>query len=384
MITALLISFVLLVLNAFFVAAEFALIASKRHRLDDLAERGSRAAAAAAAGSRELSLMLAGAQLGITLCTLGLGSVAKPAVADLLAPVFTFVRLPEAAAYVVAVVLAVGIVVFLHMVVGEMAPKSWAIAHPERSAVLLALPFRGFARLMRPVLSVLNAMANGCLRLIGVQPQNELAQVHGPKELSLLLESAREAGQLAESEHRVLAGAISLDSTPVSEVMVSLTDAIAVESCVSVSEAERLSRDSGRSRLVVTEAGRPVGIAHVRDIVRAARELTVAGVATTAMRVRHDLSLLDVVGAMRAAHAQLVLVEGPTDPGGARGSGGSVVGLVTMEDLLERVLGQFDDETDHVPGRPAASSGSRAADASEATAIGSARAATTAQTARRL
>ncbi len=150
----------LLLANAFFVAAEFALVASKRHRLEDLAERGSVAARAAVRGSRELSLMLAGAQLGITLCTLALGSLAKPAVAELLAPVFGVVGIPESAAYVISVVLAVAIVVFLHMVVGEMAPKSWAIAHPERSAVLLALPFRAFAWVARPLLSVLNAMAN--------------------------------------------------------------------------------------------------------------------------------------------------------------------------------------------------------------------------------
>ena len=181
MIVALAVSVVLLVLNAFFVAAEFALIASKRHRLEDLADRGSRAAAAAVNGSRELSLMLAGAQLGITLCTLGLGSVAKPAVADLLAPVLTALCLPESAATVVAIVLAVVIVVFLHMVVGEMAPKSWAISHPERSAVLLALPFRGFARVARPVLRLLNAMANGCLRLVGVAPRERASPGAGPE-----------------------------------------------------------------------------------------------------------------------------------------------------------------------------------------------------------
>ena len=339
MITALVVSLVLLMLNAFFVAAEFALVASKRHRLDDLAERGSRAAAAAAAGSRELSLMLAGAQLGITLCTLGLGSVAKPAVADLLAPVFTFLRLPDAAAYVVAVVLAVGIVVFLHMVVGEMAPKSWAIAHPERSAVLLALPFRAFARIMRPVLSLLNAMANGCLRLLGVQPQNELAQVHGPKELALLLENAREQGQLEESEHRVLAGAIDLDTTRLSEVMVPLERAVGVSGSASAHEAERISRESGRSRLVVTDGGVPVGIAHVRDIVRAPQDAFVTTLTSSALRVGQDLSLLDAISAMRAERAQIVLVEGSQGP----------IGLVTMEDLLERVLGRFDDETDREP-----------------------------------
>jgi CBS domain containing-hemolysin-like protein len=335
-ITALLVSVLLLVLNAFFVAAEFALISSKRHRLEDLAERGSRAARAAVNGNRELSLMLAGAQLGITLCTLALGAVAKPAVADLLEPVLTFLRLPDAAAGVIAVLLGVAVVVFLHMVVGEMAPKSWAIAHPERSAVMLALPFRGFAWIARPVLSLLNAMANGCLRLVKVEPQNELAQVHGPKELALLLRSARDHGQLEESEHRVLAGAIDLDTTTLAEVMIPLEKAVGVPHTASVLDAEAVSRESGRSRLVVSNASGPVGLAHVRDIVRADPASAVTDVTSPALSIDRSVSLLDAVSAMRAERAQLVLVGGPDGP----------VGLVTMEDLLERVLGQFDDETD--------------------------------------
>ena len=129
--TSLLISLLLLAFNAFFVAAEFALVAAKRHRLELAAATGSRAARAALAGSRELSMMLAGAQLGITLCTLGLGALAKPAVADLLGPVLDAAGLPEQVAYVIAFVLAVALVGFLHVVVGEMAPKSWAISHPE-------------------------------------------------------------------------------------------------------------------------------------------------------------------------------------------------------------------------------------------------------------
>ncbi|GAB3081918.1 hemolysin family protein [Intrasporangium mesophilum] len=336
MTTALLFSVLLLVGNAFFVAAEFALVASKRHRLEDLAERGSLAARAAVRGSRELSLMLAGAQLGITLCTLGLGSLAKPAVAELLQPVFTFLRLPDAAAYVVSVVLAVAIVVFLHMVVGEMAPKSWAIAHPERSALMLALPFRAFARVMRPVLALLNAMANGCLRLVGVQPQDELAQVHGPKELEMLLQSSREHGLLAEPEHRVLAGAIDLDTTPLSDVLVPLAHVVGVGATATCAEAETVSRESGRSRLLVRDRDVPVGIVHVRDVVRSAASAPVTAVTAPALQVDAGLSLLDAVSLMRSRQAQLVLVEGPQGP----------VGIVTMEDLLERVLGRFDDETD--------------------------------------
>lgn len=336
MITALLVSVLLLVANAFFVAAEFALVASKRHRLEGLAERGSIAARAAVKGSRELSLMLAGAQLGITLCTLALGSLAKPAVAELLAPVFAFLRVPDSAAYVLAVVLAVAIVVFLHMVVGEMAPKSWAIAHPERSAVLLALPFRGFTWVARPVLSLLNALANGTLRLVGVQPQAELAQVHGPKELQMLIASSKEHGMLAEPEHRVLAGAIDLDTTDLSEVLIPLDRAIGVSTSTTCAQAEAVSRRTGRSRLVVREGTRPVGVAHVRDVVRAPAGAPVTTVTSAAVHVDQSLSLLDAVSEMRARRAQLVLVDGPS----------GTVGLVTMEDLLERVLGRFDDETD--------------------------------------
>ena len=336
MTTALLVSVLLLALNAFFVAAEFALVASKRHRLEDIADRGSPAARAAVRGSRELSLMLAGAQLGITLCTLGLGSLAKPAVAELLTPVFTFARVPDAAAYVVSVVLAVGIVVFLHMVVGEMAPKSWAIAHPERSAVLLALPFRGFTWVMRPALRLLNALANGCLRMVGVTPQDELGQVHGPKELQLLIASSKDHGMLAEPEHRVLAGAIDLDTTPVADLVVPMGRAVGVDATADCAEAEAVSRTTGRSRLVVRDGGNPVGVAHVRDVVRARPGTPVAAVTTPAVHLDAGLSLLDALSRMRQEHAQLVLVDGPVGP----------VGLVTMEDLLEQVLGRFDDETD--------------------------------------
>ncbi|WP_449064716.1 CNNM domain-containing protein [Planomonospora algeriensis] len=120
----------LLVGNGFFVAAEFALVAAKRHRLEKAAAHGSRAAAAAVSGIRELSLMLAGAQLGITLCSLGLGVVSEPLIAGSLTPLFHTWGLPESAAHAVAFVIALAIVTFLHMVIGEMAPKSWAIAHP--------------------------------------------------------------------------------------------------------------------------------------------------------------------------------------------------------------------------------------------------------------
>ena len=348
MITALAVSVLLLVANAFFVAAEFALVASRRHRLEEAAATGSRAARAAVRGSRELSLMLAGAQLGITLCTLALGALAKPAVADLLEPALTALGLPADAAYVVAVVVAVAAVVFLHMVVGEMAPKSWAISHPERSALLLALPFRSFTWLARPALRVLNGIANGCLRLVRVQPQDELAQVHGPDELRLLLAQSSAHGLLAEPDHRLLVSVLDLRSTTLSDVMRPLGEAVMVPLEATAAEVERVSLSSGRSRLVVHDGGQPRGLVHVRDAVRSAGRGGDAGVRELMHRpeiLPGDLSLLEAVGRMRRARSQLALVtDDSTGPGA---DAGTAVGLVALEDLLERVLGEFEDETDH-------------------------------------
>lgn len=348
MIAALVVSVLLLAANAFFVAAEFALVASRRHRLEEAAATGSRAARAAVRGSRELSLMLAGAQLGITLCTLALGALAKPAVADLLEPALAALGLPVDAAYVVAVVVAVAVVVFLHMVVGEMAPKSWAISDPERSALLLALPFRSFTWLARPALRVLNGIANGALRLVRVQPQDELAQVHGPDELRLLLAQSSAHGLLGEPDHRLLVSVLDLRSTRLTEVMRPLGEAVTVPLDATAAEVERVSLASGRSRLVVHDEGRPRGLVHVRDAVRSAGRGGDAGVRELMHRAETlpgELSLLEAVGRMRRTRSQLALV---TAEGTGSGPGaGTAVGLVALEDLLERVLGEFEDETDH-------------------------------------
>jgi CBS domain containing-hemolysin-like protein len=340
---ALIISLVLLVLNAFFVAAEFALVASKRHRLEQYAAEGSRAAKAAIAGSRQLSMMLAGAQLGITLCSLGLGALAKPAVADLLDPLFVAVGVPAQASYVAAFLIALSVVVFLHMVIGEMAPKSWAISHPERSALLLALPFRAFARFARPALAVLNGIANAALRLCKIQPQDELAQVHGPAELRMLLHTSAEHGTLPAADEQLLSAMLAMQQTTVDTVMVSAEDIVTVPADATADRVEQVANLHGRSRLAVADpgSGRIVGIVHVREALKA----TTAGLAVTAgslagpaFLIRPQQTVLSAVRAMREQRAQVALVHDGRQP----------VGLVALEDLLEQVIGQFDDETDPI------------------------------------
>ncbi|MFZ1286276.1 MAG: hemolysin family protein [Candidatus Phosphoribacter sp.] len=333
------ISAALLVLNAFFVAAEFAVIAAKRHRLEDQAAAGSGAARIAVRNSRELSLVLAAAQLGITLCTLGLGALAKPALADLFAGWLGRTGLSESAASIVSVLIGVAVVVFLHMVIGEMAPKSWAISHPERSAVLLARPSRAVMTMFRWPLAALNALANLCLRAVGVSPVNELAQVHGPHELRMLLDASREEGLLDGSAYERLHASLGLPETPVYAVTLALADAVCVGGDAGLDEIEQASRQSGRSRLVVLSHGAPIGLVHVRDAILAGLHgdsPTALELAYPTVRVDSHVTVLDAVQQLRAERAQLALVT----------QAGQVVGIAAMEDMLERLLGDFEDETD--------------------------------------
>ncbi|GIE35358.1 membrane protein [Actinoplanes italicus] len=339
---SLIVSVVLLALNGFFVAAEFALVAAKRHRLETAAGDGSRGARAALAGTRQLSMTLAGAQLGITLCTLGLGALAKPTVAHLLEPVFTAVGLPGDAAYVVAFILAVALVGFLHVVVGEMAPKSWAISHPESSAQILAIPFVGFTTVLRPVLVALNGLANACLRLIKVTPQDELAQVHNADQLRMLLETSKEHGTIEDAEHELLSAMLKVQSMTVRQVMVPTAQILDVPADADARAVEVRSTETGRSRLPVTDrAGTIVGVVHVREAAKAVAtggSVTAQELMTAPLPLPADTSVLDAVAAMRQRRSHLALVSDAT----------SVIGLVTLEDLLEQVIGQFDDETDPV------------------------------------
>jgi CBS domain containing-hemolysin-like protein len=337
---ALLLSLLLLAGNAFFVAAEFALVASKRYRLEQAAEAGSRAARAAVAGSRELSLMLAGAQLGITACTLGLGALAEPTIEHLLEPALSPLGLPERTGTVISFVAALSIVAFLHVVVGEMAPKSWAITHPERSALLLALPFRGFARLVRPLLAGLQWTANLMLRLFRVEPQEALAAAHGPAEMRMLLERSRQEGLLDPEHHQLLSRMLPLARTSLAQVMTPLAQLATVGFAAPVEAVEAECLTAGRSRLgVVDESNRVVGLVHVRDVVRATtagRRANASTLMTPTTTLDSGLTLAAAATRMRAARAQFALVA--TD--------GEVAGFIALEDLLEQFIGEFYDETD--------------------------------------
>lgn len=314
-------------LSAFFVAIEFALVAARRNRLEQAAETGV-AARAALRSARELSLLLAGSQLGITLCTLALGAISKPAVHETMTPAMEGWGLPAVTADVVAFVLSLIVVTFIHLVVGEMAPKSWAIAHPEKSAILLAIPMRGFMWLTRPLLIGLNGIANWCLRRVGVQPVDEVSAGRGPDALRQLLDHSAKTGALDAQRHDQLATALELNTRPLSAVVRPIQNAAVIPPEGTAEQIKTAARDSGHLRLIVRKDDRTLGVVHVRDALTPPEGTTAAELMRSVLTLPAETPVYAALSTMRDTRNHLALV----------GTGAEPIGLVTLHDLLDQLL----------------------------------------------
>jgi CBS domain containing-hemolysin-like protein len=318
---------VIVALSAFFVAVEFALVAARRHRLEDAATT-SRAARAALRSSAELSLLLAGSQLGITLCTLALGALTKPAVHHWLAPLLRSWGLPLVAADVAAFVLALLIVTFLHLVVGEMAPKSWAIAHPERSAILLAPPMRAFMWATRPLLRALNEAANALLRRVGVEPLNQVAVGQSPEALLHLVKHSANVGALDERFSTQISRALEMQRLTVRELGTPGAPLGAVPADATVGDVREVARRTGHLRILLRDGARIGGVVHVRDTLTTPDDAPAARFARPVFTLDADTPVHAALTAMRETRNHLALV---TD-------NGQVIGVVTLGDVLRRLF----------------------------------------------
>ncbi|TDE22749.1 CNNM domain-containing protein [Actinomadura sp. 6K520] len=328
-----LVTLALLIGNGFFVATEFALVAARRPRLERAAARGGRAAGAAIAGIDELSLTLAGAQLGITMCSLGLGLVSEPVFAATLTPPIHALGLPDGAAHAVAFVLALALVTFLHMVVGEMAPKSWAITYPERSATVLALPFRAFVTAARPVLAVLNGWTNLMLRGIGVQPAASREVARTPEQLRSIAEESRRLGLIEDTELTLLTTALDAPRAPLAGLVVPVAEIVSVSAAATPQEIIETAARTGRLRMMLRGSGRRAArMVHVRDAYLARAR----GLDTTARALSHPVPAIPVgtpvgeaVATLKAQHSHLAL---------AVASDGGIAGMITLDDLLTTLV----------------------------------------------
>ncbi|MFG3006797.1 hemolysin family protein [Streptomyces calvus] len=330
----LLIGLATLVVNAFFVGAEFALISVRRSQVEPHADRGDRRARSVLWGLEHVSALMAAAQLGITLCTLILGVVAEPAIEHLLEPVFHAVGLPEAAGHAVSFVIALTLATYLHMLLGEMVPKNIALAEPVRSALMLGPPLVALARALRPVIFTVNAFANALLTLLRVQTRNEVVASYSDAELAQIVKDSGEAGLIDDRARERLHDALELGRRPVRDVVVPLERVVYARTGVTPEGLERLSAQSGFSRFPVVDGQRRiVGYLHVKDALDASpRDLPfrLRDMRPVA-RVRESTPMDDVLTAMRGSRTHLAAV---------LGADGRLAGLVTMEDVLQELFGQ--------------------------------------------
>jgi magnesium and cobalt exporter, CNNM family len=330
----LLIGFLTLVVNAFFVGAEFALISVRRSQIEPEAEAGNRRARSVLWGLEHVSALLAAAQLGITLCTLVLGIVAEPAIAHLLEPVFDAVGVPHGLVHPISFVIALAAATYLHMLLGEMVPKNIALAEPTRTALLLGPPLVTLARALRPVIFTVNAFANGLLKLLRVETKGEVSATFSDDELARLVRDADDAGLLDGRSAERLRDALELGRRPVRDVVMPIERVVYARAGTTPEQLEQLAAESGFSRFPVLDEGRRIlGYLHVKDALDATPRdvpFPVSAMRPIA-RVRATTPLDDVLTAMRRSRTHLAAVVDED---------GTPVGLVTMEDVLRELVGR--------------------------------------------
>ncbi|AEF35931.1 MAG: hemolysin family protein [Mycolicibacter algericus] len=342
--------------NAFFVGAEFSLISARRDRLEALAEQGRQSAVTVIRAGEQLSLMLAGAQLGVTVCSILLGRIGEPAVADLLEPVFRLVGIPDALLHTVAFIVALTIVVTLHVLFGEMVPKNIALAGPETAAMLLIPPYLIYMAAARPFIVFYNWCANVTLRAVRVQPKDELEITVSTVELSEMIAESVSAGLLDLEEYTRLTRALQIRNRTVADVALPVGDIRAVPAAApgrgpTVAAVDKALAQTGYSRFPVVDQGQYVGYLHIKDVLPLSESSAAAaggdgaaavvdiGVVRPLPRVPASLPLADALTRLRRTNSHLALVVA-TD--------GAVVAMVALEDLVQDVVGTVRDGTHHV------------------------------------
>ncbi|WP_441247529.1 hemolysin family protein [Kitasatospora sp. McL0602] len=330
-------SLLLLLGNGFFVGAEFAVISVRRSQIEPLAEAGNRRARTVLDALSNVSALLAAAQLGITVCSLLLGALAEPTIAHLLEGPFQAVGLPESLIHPLGYALALALVVYLHMVIGEMVPKNIALAGPEKAALWLGPPLARLARVLAPVIRALNAFANGVLRRFGVEPKDEVESVFTTEQLLHLLTDSNEAGLLDDGRQERLEDALELGHRPVTDVLLEPGRLVTVDRTATARDIEQLAVRTGFSRFPLLGPDSTVlGYLHVKDTLEA--DDPDAPVPARLWRpvtvLRAGLPLDDALAAMRRAASHLAVV---TDPAGRQ------LGVVTLEDVLEELVGEMHD-----------------------------------------
>ncbi len=333
----------LVAVNAVFVAVEFALLAARDIRLESDVEDERRGAVRALAARSDLRRQLSGAQLGITASSVALGVLAEPAIGRLLEPAVDRLGLSSGVATTTSLLVALGLAAVVQMLLGELVPKNVAIAEPERTLRALVAPHGAFVLVLRPAIWGLDRLVGLLVRAAGQTPVDRIDHETGEAELAVMFDASWQAGLLEPFEHDLLAGALELGSRPAAAVMIPRSHVVTVNRRMTLAEVERVIVESGHSRLPVAAVGSNdlLGVLLAKDLLRLPVEAQGEPVPLEVIRqmlvVPADLPLEDVLLRMRVERNHLAVV---------RGTGDHTLGVLTMEDVLEELVGEISDETD--------------------------------------
>lgn len=336
--------FVLLLVNAFFVASEFAVISARRSQIEPRAEAGSRSAKTALWAMEHATLMLAACQLGITVASLLILNVSEPAIHHLLEIPLHLTGLPEEVIGTVAFVITLLLVSFLHVVLGEMVPKNISFSVPDRAVLLLAPPLVFIARVFNPVIFVLNAIANGALRLFRVTPKNEANSVFTLDEVATIVAQSTREGVLSDAGG-TLSAAFEFTSKKVRDVAVGMASLVTLPEDAAPADVERAVAQRGFSRyILVDEAGEPTGYLHLKDVIDLDDDEYTEPVPPK--RIRQLISIFrgtDLEDALATMRRSGVHVARAFDENGA------TRGVLFLEDIIEELVGEVQDATRRRP-----------------------------------
>jgi len=337
---ALLLTLVLLMLNALFVAAEFALISARRTQLEPEAQAGKRSAKLALKAMENVTLAMAAAQLGITICSLGLGAISEPAIAHLLEPVFEYFGVAHGLVHPISFAIALTLVVFLHVVYGEMVPKNIALAAPDRAALILGPFMLGVIAVLKPLVVSLNWIANAAVRLVGIEPKDEVASAFTHDEVAGLVEESRREGLLDDDEYGLVTGALDFHDGTVAQVLLPIGSLVTIAPGATPVDVEHACARTGYSRFPVANAdGELTGYLHVKDVLETDDANRVRPIADKWLRplatVGAATGLYDALRTMQARGSHMARVADET---------GAVIGVVMLEDVLEELVGEIREQ----------------------------------------
>lgn len=334
---------ILVLLNGFFVAAEFALVKVRHSRIQQLLNEGSSKAKYASKVTSELDTYLSATQLGITLASLGLGWVGEPAVSELIMEPFFHVIGLEASVYTHAIsfIVAFGFITFLHIVLGELAPKSFAIQKAELTSLWLSAPLLYFYRLFRPIIWVLNGTANKFLSWIGVEPASEHESAHTEEEIRILMDESVKSGHIDQDEMVLFDNIFEFSERIAREVMLPRTDMDCLYLEMSFIENLRMVHETKHTRYPVADddKDRIVGFVHITDLLTSDPDVEheISEFIRPILNVPESMEISRVLKLMQKKHSQLAIVVDEY---------GGTAGFLTLEDIMEEIVGELHDEFD--------------------------------------